>query len=382
MLDATQGSGSAGSTGSADAAGAAAATPDAGSAAAALVARATDARTGSIDTAQLARWVADASGHDPDAAGQAYSAIESDLLARNPADAARFNQDVATAFRSPPSGPDSGAGSATGVTVGIGEAIRRTGSQVLVQNPILQVRWESTTSAWTGKGGFTLGLDSLLRSQGIDVAARINPAPPGSLGPQSGVPAAVANNTNGSLARDAIADRFRAPGVQVNTEVDRAGGGRRVDVVVEPPGGDPRMRTRIDIESKVGRTSLGGHVTEEALKDGAALARNGTLRRAGSLLEGVGKVARPVGLVLDAVQVGEAFHDDGDRVGARTGRTLSGVAGGALGGWGGAAAGAAIGTAIFPGVGTAVGGIVGGIAGAWGGDSAGRGLFDEVKSWL
>lgn len=380
MLDSTQ---SAGTDGSAAARGPDAdSTPaaDPASAGSALVSRATDPRSGSIDTKQLAHWVADAGKQDPGAAAQAYSAIESELVAKNPADASRFNQDVVEAYRQASSGP--GPGSATGVTVGVGEAVKRTGSQVLVQNPILQVRWEATRSAWTGKAGFTPGLDNLLRSQGIDVAKDIHDVPPGSLGRNSGVSSGVANNKNGSLARDAIADGYRAPGVTVNTEVDRAGGGRRVDVVVEPPNGDPRMRTRIEVESKVGRTSLGGNVTQEALKDGEALARNGTLRRAGSVLEGVGKVARPVGLVLDAVQVGEAYHEDGNRVGAQTGRTLSGMAGGAVGGWGGAAAGAAIGTAIFPGVGTAVGGIIGGIAGAWGGDTAGRGLFDEVKSWL
>ena len=84
----------------------------------------------------------------------------------------------------------------------------------------------------------------------------------------------------------------------------------------------------------------------------------------GELLSKVGKVARPVGLVMDAVEVGSAFRADGNRIGENTGRAASGLAGGAAGGWGGAAVGAAVGTAIFPGVGTVVGGVIGGIGGA------------------
>ena len=116
--------------------------------------------------------------------------------------------------------------------------------------------------------------------------------------------------------------------------------------------------------------------------DVAALEANRGVRGAGQLLENVGKVARPVGVVLDAISLTQAYQADGNRIGENTGRTASGIAGGALGGWGGAAAGAAIGTAIFPGVGTVVGGVIGGIAGACGGDAAGRGIFDTVKGWF
>jgi hypothetical protein len=192
----------------------------------------------------------------------------------------------------------------------------------------------------------------------------------------------VANNTNGALARDAIADRWRAAGLDVATEVPANGGARRVDVVVNVPNADPRLAQRIEIESKVGRTGLDGDVRAQAALDGQALAANRSVRGAGELLEGVGRVARPVGLVMDVIEVGQAFRADGHQVGAHTARAATGVAGGALGGWGGAAAGAAIGTAILPGVGTVIGGIVGGIGGALAGDAAGRGLFDTVRSWF
>jgi hypothetical protein len=206
--------------------------------------------------------------------------------------------------------------------------------------------------------------------------------PAGSVTKTAGVPAAVANNTNGALARDAIADRWRAQGYNVQTEVPANGGARRVDVVVDLPANDPRMNQRLEIESKVGRTGLDTDIRGQVALDADALRANQALRTSGQVLEGVGKVARPIGLVVDVIQVGQAFRADGNQVGANTGRAVSGVAGGALGGWGGAAAGAAIGTALFPGVGTVVGGVIGGIAGAIGGDAAGRGLFDTVKSWF
>jgi hypothetical protein len=212
----------------------------------------------------------------------------------------------------------------------------------------------------------------------------VRPVPPGSVGKASGVKAQVAANTNGAAARDAIADEWRQqPGVRVQTEVPTQGGARVVDVRVHQPAADPRMNKVIDIESKVGRYSQGKQlVANQIANDAEALQANRVLRGSGEVLERVGKVARPIGLAIDAIQVGVAFHQDGDRIGKNTGRAVSNVAGGALGGWGGAAAGAAIGTLICPGVGTAIGGIVGGIGGAIGGSELAKAAFDKVSSWF
>lgn len=343
-----------------------------------LIGQATDQRTGTLDTQQLGRWVADASRQDFAAASEAHHAIESELVAQGRVgDLSRFNQDVVAAAADPSPGlhPPGGLWAA-------GQGMLREGTRVLVENPILVKQWESTTSAWTTKGGFTSGLRDLLTTHGIRVEPQVNPTPPGSLTRSSGVPVERANNINGSLARDAIADRWRSQGFDVQTEVPANGGARRVDVVVDIPDADPRMNQRLEIESKVGRAGLDTDIRGQVALDAEALRANQALRRSGQILEGVGKVARPVGIALDVIQVGQAFRADGNQVGANTGRAVSGVAGGALGGWGGAAAGAAIGTAIFPGVGTVVGGIVGGIGGALAGDAAGRGLFDTVKSWF
>ncbi|MGQ3053802.1 MAG: hypothetical protein ACT6S0_18650 [Roseateles sp.] len=354
--------------------------------AAEVVGRATDPRTGQVDTERLAGWVVGARNSDPQAAEAAHAAIERNLLdSGRLVELGHYHQDVRQAAREsllPGAVPDAMPDAVPGGLWAAGQGMVQQGGKVLVDNPILVKRWEATTSAWTGRGGFTPGLTELLNASGIDVAQGVNPAPPGSLSRTSGVRAAVANNTNGALARDAIADRFRADGVPARTEVPVQGGARRVDVVAEPAATDPRMQQRIEVESKVGRTALDSDIRGQVALDADALRANRSLRGAGQVLENVGKVARPVGVVLDAISLTQAYKADGNRIGENTGRTASGVAGGALGGWGGAAAGAAIGTAIFPGVGTVVGGVIGGVAGAFGGDAAGRGIFDTVKGWF
>jgi hypothetical protein len=347
--------------------------------AASLISSATDPSTGQVDTRQLGQWVADASKQDMNAASQAHAEIESQLAANSPGDAARFNEDVIAAASGAPPAPSSVV---PGGLLATAQGMADAGKKVLVNNPILSKQWESTTSAWTGKSGFTPGLQQMLESHGINVSPAVNAVPPNSVARNAGVPPAVANNTNGALARDAIADRWRAEGYDVKTEQVRNGGARRVDVVVDIPANDPRYAQRIEIESKVGRTSLSPTVRGQAALDAAELNANSVLRNGGRVLEGVGKVARPVGLVMDAIQVGEAFREDGNTIGTHTGRAASGVAGGALGGYGGAVGGAAIGTMIMPGVGTVVGGVVGGIVGALGGDIVARNLFDRVSSWF
>ncbi|MET0208883.1 MAG: hypothetical protein ABW220_07550 [Burkholderiaceae bacterium] len=339
-----------------------------------LIRQASDPATGALDTKALGGWVADAAGKNPQAASEAHAAVEDQLMAQGRVgDLSRFNEDVVAAAKQIADATPNGLWAA-------GQVLANQGRDILVDNPILTKRWEPTTSAWTGKGGFTPQLTKLLTEAGIDIA-RINPSPAGSLSRSSGVPLAVANNTNGALARDAIAAKNTLPGQTVQTEVPRNGGTRVVDVVVDIPNKDPRMNQRIEIESKVGRTGVhkaGGQVAADA----AALVDNRTLRQGGMLIEGAGKVLRPVGIAMDAIEIGSAFQKDGNKIGENTGRAASGVAGGALGAWGGAAAGAAIGTAILPVGGTIVGGLIGGAIGAFAGDQAGKGVFDTVKGWF
>lgn len=269
------------------------------------------------------------------------------------------------------------------------------GYQTQVDNPMLTRQWESTRSAWTGSSGFTNGAIDLLEANGLTVADISNPVPPGSRTPNSGYSAAQSTTFNGDLARDAIADRYRNAGYHVETEVHydaalnrvdtnaRRAGDRFIDVAVDIPNAtDPRLNARLEIESKAFRVDAGAISPQQLAHDSAAVSTNRTIRAGGAALESFGRVARPVGIAVDAFQVGSAFRADGNRIGENTARSVTSLAGGAAGGWAGAATGAAIGTAIMPGVGTVVGGIVGGVAGALAGDTVASRAFDSVKSFF
>ncbi len=374
-------------------------------AAADLVAGATDPSAGTVDTRQLAGMIVDAARSDPAQADAAYGAIEQQL---GTADRGRLAQDTRAAGLAlkaanenddavpGPSitGAAQGAVQAGRTTMATGQTLAAAGKHQLVNNPILSIQWENTRSAWTGQAGFSQPLKDALSDAGITVNAPNMVPPSGSVGKASGYSAAQATNINGRVAEQSIATRLQSQGFTVTTAPGAANrvqnGTRVVDVVGTRADVDLRLGERIEVESKVGKTSLSGDVTTpatpkyEVAKDAERLADNrairtqgldievkgSTLARGGEVLAKVGKVARPIGMVMDAVEIGSAFKADGNTVGENTGRAASGLAGGAAGGWGGAAAGAAIGTAVFPGVGTVVGGVIGGIAGAFAGDAA------------
>lgn len=52
------------------------------------------------------------------------------------------------------------------------------GRQILIDNPILKKVWESTNSAWTGRGGFTDGARNILQGYGIEVSPRVRRCTP------------------------------------------------------------------------------------------------------------------------------------------------------------------------------------------------------------
>jgi hypothetical protein len=365
----------------------------------AIIASATDARTGQVDTKKLAGMVADAARTDPRAATAAYKQIETELMAtRGFGEVSRFSQDFKAASTAPQHDMIPGPSLA-----GVGYGVGRAGYTTLVRNPILEIRWEATTSAWTNKGGFTAPLVRELETRGITVVDGVRPAPAGSVSKPAGFSslpidqqrsaAARAANTNGAAAETAIRDRYRNDGFEATRLHDEGStnrvqnGARNVDVVVTVPAADPRNNRRIEVESKAGRTAMGGSVTEsgtvryEIARDAERLADNVSIRRAGSVLEGVGKVAKPVGLVLDVIEVGSAFRADGNRIGENTGRAVSGVAGSAAGAIGGAQLGATIGAVGGP-VGVVVGGVVGGIVGGIAGSEIGKSAFNWVSSWF
>jgi len=113
------------------------------------------------------------------------------------------------------------------------------------------------------------------------------------------------------------------------------------------------------------------------------------LKTAGQALDGIGRVAKPVAIVTDAVQLGDAIKTDiqqgtgGDNTIVTGSRVAGGWGGAALGAAGGAKLGAGIGTFFGP-VGTAVGGfvgaigggIIGGIYGSKGGEAVGEKIVE------
>lgn len=102
---------------------------------------------------------------------------------------------------------------------------------------------------------------------------------------------------------------------------------------------------------------------------GAALEAVG---KASEALEAIGSVPKPVAIVTDVIQIGNAMKDDKVQGKARDNTivAVSRVAGGWAGAWAGAVAGAKVGavggTMVEPGFGTIVGGFLGAIGGGIG----------------
>lgn len=341
-----------------------------------VVQQATNPATGTVDTRKLGAWVADAAKTSPQAASQAYEAIESQL---GTGDKGRFNADVATAFKGDPTY------SATGLSF----APTAAGGKILRDNPILEIQWRSTVSPVTNKAGFTRPLQELLDRHGIKTDFAINPRPPGGTTTNT----SASKVTNGHAARDALASRLEADPRYQNVLNERDGqivrqtslGERHVDVAATQKGARPEMNKVVEVESKLGRASLttGKNGTaEQVAKDAERLAANAKIRGVGTALETVGKVARPIGLAVDAVQLGSAFHADGDKIGDKTQHAAGSLAGGAAGAWAGAEAGAAVGTLVGGPVGTVVGGLAGAAIGGFVGSNAGEKAVDWVKSWF
>ena len=137
---------------------------------------------------------------------------------------------------------------------------------------------------------------------------------------------------------------------------------------------------RVDESHGKGRSAIGPHLNINEKVTGVpdphiplTSGQFGALKTAGQILDGIDKVAKPVAIVTDAIQLGDAIKTDIQQGtgGENTIVTGSRVAGGWAGAWGGAQGGAAIGAGIGsffgPGPGTAVGGFVGGIIGGIGG---------------
>jgi hypothetical protein len=286
------------------------------------------------------------------------------------------NQNPAEAENAAPTNTTTQAPAMSAPAYAVGSGVQKAGKSVLDANPELSKDWVSFESnvphrSYSGPNvGFTDGVSTRLDAAGLnELPDRATP------------PGLTASNANkdqpgrGATARDVVADEFRAQGYDVRTEVTETTrlGDRRVDVVAEKPG------VRIDTEVKLGRVDANSRVRGEIAKDAAQLADNRTMRALGTTLDGLGKVAKPVGVVMDGASLYQAYREDGNKVGDNTLSTASGVTGGAvvggLGMWGGAAAGAMVGGPV----GAVIGGLIGAFGGSMLGDWGGRSAYEAAQ---
>jgi hypothetical protein len=267
-----------------------------------------------------------------------------------------------------------------------GSRLRAQARPVLLANPIVDMVWQPSISGRTGRGGFSPDLLAEQHAKNIKTG-RLLPTPPPPDVPAGAHPV-TRNRANGLAAEQAIANYYRALGLDVGRNVPQQEGARYFDIVVKRPAADQAFNSERIIESKLGEADLKGRIPGQLEFDANYLRQNRAIRlepekayRAGSALHTMGRIVRPAGVVLDAMELGSAYQADGNRIGENTKRTASGIAGGALGGWGGAAAGAALGIPLGP-LGMAAGAIGGGLFFGAGGDLAARWLYDNYDHRL
>lgn len=176
-------------------------------------------------------------------------------------------------------------------------------------------------------------------------------------------------------------------GKQLAKDIGAARSGVRVDYVfTDNPAGTARGPSPA-AQSKLANaaSNTGGNITSSYRPDiapsSATIKAVETSSVASKAVRGVGKVAAPVGVVMDTVAIGSALQKDGGTFGKNTKVAVAGAAGGWAGAAGGAVAGAKVGALVGlvggpagAAVGGVVGGIVGGIAGGIGGASIGEKL--------
>jgi hypothetical protein len=232
-------------------------------------------------------------------------------------------------------------------------------------------------------GGFA---DALLAEQKANniKSGRLLPAPPPDPNLPAGAHPVTINHANGLQAEKVIADYYRELGLKVHQNVRQPGGMRFFNIVVDKPAADKAFDTRRIIESKLGEADLKGRILRQLAYDANYLKQNQQIRlepekayRAGSALGTMGRVMRPAGVVLDAMELGSAYQADGNRIGENTRRAGAGIAGGNVGGWGGAALGGILGFPLGGPIGSAIGATLLGFPLGYGGDLAGRWLYDN-----
>jgi len=267
----------------------------------------------------------------------------------------------------------------------------------------LSVEWEFTRSPFNDKNGPSTPLSEKLNEHGIKHdKKKINKAPVNSdMDRSKGI--GKLNNTNGALAEAALAEKLEKNGYHVDRQVTIKTplGERRLDIVATKNEGSPYFSENRLVESKQGYQSLpqvakDNNILSQIEKDAAILTEHKTKapipQAVGRILHAVGHVARPVGVVLGALEINQAYQADGNRIGVHTAEKIASVGGAAGGGFVGATGGVLLGAAagsFVPVFGTAVGAVVGGlgifaggIGGGMLGEYAASGIFSKVKHWF
>lgn len=363
-----------------------------------FIASEAEPNTDAVDTRALAEMAADELQRDPQNGGATLANIQLELASLDRDLVDKFNVDFSNVVMM--------LGNAS---VGAGHALVKEGRlralwgyNILVENPKVRAILELTFAKYANEGGITPEVEQFLKKLGIEVSTGVNPAPRGSVGKPSNPTrstASKASNHNGKLAENAIADRYRAAGYEVSQHVivhengERTVNGKRtknsfeIDIQADKSHPtDPRLNERLEVESKAKRLNSIKDIRSQAEAASARLDENSKLRAAGESLEKNGarlariggKVLRPLGVVMDAIAIGQAVHEDGNRFGEKAQRTTAGVAGGLAGAAAGAAIGASVGS-VIPVAGTLVGGIVGGAVGGIVGSGVGEKAYDAGK---
>lgn len=147
-----------------------------------------------------------------------------------------------------------------------------------------------------------------------------------------------------------------------------------------------QIRNTIDVAGKAGDVAEGflKAMTDPAIVNALPKGLQEAVESGSTVLKGAKSIINKAGHLLDVVDLGFAFAQDGYAFGDNSKMKLGEIGGSLVGGWlgakGGAITGGLIGSAvpiIGTGAGVAIGGIIGGILGSWKGGDLGKDLVEK-----
>jgi WXG100 family type VII secretion target len=151
-------------------------------------------------------------------------------------------------------------------------------------------------------------------------------------------------------------------------------GGFKLTASLTMPFNLDQIRNTLDIAGKVGSGAEGllKVITNPDVINSLPKGLADAVEAGAPILKGAKSIISKAGHVLNALDLGLAYVQDGNSFGDNSKIKAGEIIGGIILGKGLATVGGAIGTAIFPGVGTAIGIGVGGFVGSWAGGELGK----------